>query len=125
LLGKAEVSNHHSVANAPDLEGNSLAPDPKHNQEPLKTLPKNSNDNDDKTRDGRACLLLGEAEVADFDGRAGGIAQVGQQVVALEVKVDHMPAVQILHACIVKIFRAKPISASNLTQYTRIVVAPT
>lgn len=76
-------------------------------------------------RDGRACLLLGEAEVADFDGRAGGIAQVGQQVVALEVKVDHMPAVQVLHACVVKSFRAKPISASNLTQYTRIAVAPT
>ena len=50
-------------------------------------------------KQGGPCLLLGEAEVADFNGGAGGVAQVGQQIVALEVKVHHMPAVQVLHAC--------------------------
>ena len=46
-----------------------------------------------------ACLLLGEAEIADLDCRAVWVAQIRKQVVALQVKVHHMPAVQVLHAC--------------------------
>ena len=52
-------------------------------------------------------LFLGQPQVPDLDHRSVQIPQVTQQVVTLEVKVDHPAGVKVLHPCIRTSLNAK------------------